>query len=468
MGVKLEGVPNTSPPIPPERRTSARYVSQLERRLERAERRLRAIEESRAWRLVTVYRRWRRALRRLGSSPPDVPVEVEGEVTTPETAIVIIDPAEQLREIREALGRWLGICSMAPSNEVVVMFSGTTSYQFKRANRPIRLSKVFLEEGVPVLFSYYRFGLEELPPIENPLLLQSPIDITEVILPEVLAADYGSKEKILFVSFPHQLMVRYLAYAALHGWTIAYDVRDDWEEFARVGAAGWYEPEYEWYVATHADVVTAVSRPLASKIEMLAGRPVEVNRNALDPGFPRREVLIDPDQPVIGYFGQLTDKWFDWNLIIQVARSLPEVMFELAGHQAPQLELPGNVSIMGLLDHQELARAAARWAGAVIPFKTGPLADAVDPIKVYEYLHLRLPTVASYMPQVVGYPGVTVAESPEDFIVAVARLVARPVPLGNEVESWLSENTWESRVAQYRTSWRNAGGGRIGRLTIEA
>ncbi|HKY48573.1 MAG TPA: hypothetical protein VJQ79_11385 [Acidimicrobiia bacterium] len=456
--------PTSSPP-PPNTNRSVRYVRSLERRLARAEQRLQAIEGSRAWRIVLGYRRLRRLITGAVISPPVH--EVDNTAPALETKIHAVDFDAQVSKVREALKRWVAAAKSAAGDEVVVMFSGTTSYQFRRANRPIRLSKVFLDQGVPVLFSYFRFNLQELPASENQLLLQSPIDITEIVLPEILAADFGDKENVLFASFPHQLMVRYLAYAALHGWTIVYDVRDDWEEFARVGAAVWYEPEFEWYVATHADVVTAVSRPLASKIELLAGRPVEVNRNALDPGFPRRQILIDSERPLIGYFGHLTEKWFDWSLMIRLARSLTNVSFELAGHQAPQLDLPDNISILGLLDHQQLATVTARWAGALIPFKMGPLTDAVDPIKVYEYLHLRLPTVSTYMPQLIGYPGVTVVESPEDFIAAVARLVESPRPLGDEVEGWLSENTWEGRVEQYRASWRSPDGGRMGQLTIE-
>ena len=54
--------------------------------------------------------------------------------------------------------------------------------------------------------------------------------------------------------------------AAQHGWVTVYDSRDDWEEFHKVGMAKWYHPGYERYIAQHADVVSAVSRPLARRV----------------------------------------------------------------------------------------------------------------------------------------------------------------------------------------------------------
>ena len=39
---------------------------------------------------------------------------------------------------------------------------------------------------------------------------------------------------------------------------------------------------------------------------------------------------------------------------------------------------------MGPKTHPEINVIAAEWSVAIIPFKTGLLSDAVDPIKIYE------------------------------------------------------------------------------------
>jgi glycosyltransferase involved in cell wall biosynthesis len=331
------------------------------------------------------------------------------------------------------------------------MFSGTTFVQDHRGNRPIRLTNVYVSRGCPVFFNYYRWRENDpLPEHPDKLLFQSPIDATPGLLDRLLAADFGRKRKLFFASFPHETMVRYLTVATQHGWVTVYDARDDWDEFAKVGMAKWHHPGYERYVAIHADIVSAVSQPLAQKIAALAGgRTVHVVPNGLDSRFPR-PAKRDPQgtSTTIGYFGHLTDRWFDWALVIEAARRYPTFTFELAGHQQPKLELPANIRLLGLLSHVELADRSTTWSVAIIPFKNGPLADAVDPIKIYEYLHLGLPVLATYFPQCRAYPGTTITEGREEFLENLPRLVGVTIPR-EEVDSWLSQNTWDRRVDTY-------------------
>nr|WP_055507910.1 methyltransferase domain-containing protein [Nonomuraea pusilla] len=424
------------------------------------------IRSSRAWRMLSVYRHLRRPGRPDPAQPRPAGVRPVAASGAP-TRTIVMRPAPEaapaarpaaprttaapvpLDEVRAGLREWVERARAAEGDEVVLMFSGTTFVQEARGNRPIRLTRVYLGRGCPVFFNYYRWrDSEPLPSHPDPLLFQSPIDITPHLLDEVLGADFGGKRKLLFASFPHEVMVRTLTHAAARGWVTVYDARDDWEEFAKVGMAKWYHPGHERYLVAHADVVTAVSAPLARKMETLGGRPVSVNANALDPDFPTPSVPRRADASKVGYFGHLTDKWFDWDLLLRAARAHPGLVFELAGHQQPDLRLPENVRLLGLLGHRELAELSAGWALALIPFRNGPLADAVDPIKVYEYLHLGLPVLATYFPQCADYPGVRVTESAAEFVAAIPQ-VAGSAPDAARVRAWLAANTWECRVEAY-------------------
>ncbi|MFC4123055.1 methyltransferase domain-containing protein [Nonomuraea zeae] len=420
------------------------------------------IRSSRAWRMLSVYRQLRRPGRpepaqqrleiRPATSSPGAPARtVVLRPSTPPAPAPQPVPAAPvpLEEFRIGLHEWIERAKAAEGDEVVLMFSGTTFVQEARGNRPIRLTRVYLGRDCPVFFNYYRWrDTDPRPSHPDPLLFQSPIDMTPRLLDEVLSADFGGKRKLLFASFPHETMVRTLTHAASLGWVTIYDARDDWEEFAKIGMAKWYHPGYERYVVAHADAVTAVSAPLARKMELLGGRKVSVNANALDPAFPAPTTPRAPDATRIGYFGHLTDKWFDWDLVIRAAKTYPHYIFELAGHQNPDLRLPENVHLLGLLGHRELAELSAGWALALIPFKNGALADAVDPIKVYEYLHLGLPVLTTYFPQCADYPGVRVTESAAEFVAAIPELMDSALDV-DEVRSWLARNTWECRVDAY-------------------
>jgi ubiquinone/menaquinone biosynthesis C-methylase UbiE/glycosyltransferase involved in cell wall biosynthesis/uncharacterized protein YoxC len=348
--------------------------------------------------------------------------------------------------------RWRRRAAAAPGNAVVFMYSGTIHIQEKRGNRPIRLSRVYLERQCPVFFNYWRWrNSDPLPDYDEPLLFQSPVDVTPTLVDRLLEADFGGKQKLMFASFPHELMVRVLSRAAQRGWVTIYDARDDWEEFHKVDMAKWYDPGFEAYLVRHADVVTAVSAPLARKLREIGDRDaLEVVPNGLDRAFPSASRPHEPPSPpVVGYFGHLTPKWFDWDLVIRAGHAHPDWRFELAGHQAPEdLKLPDNVKLLGLLGHAELAELSRRWTFAIIPFKVSALGEAVDPIKVYEYLHLGLPVLSSYMPQLRDYPGTVIAESSADFLALLPEMRGRRLDR-DSVRSWLDQNTWDARVDRY-------------------
>ena len=57
----------------------------------------------------------------------------------------------------------------------------------------------------------------------------------------------------------------------------------------------------------------------------------------------------------VGYFGHLTASWFDWDSLIEIAKSRPKYHFEIIGHSAPDdLELPKNIDLMGPKTHPEI------------------------------------------------------------------------------------------------------------------
>lgn len=374
-------------------------------------------------------------------------VDPKSDLVTPCRPTRALHPVED-----DEFERWRRRAAAAPGNDVVFMYSGTIHVQEKRGNRPIRLTREYLERGQPVFFNYWRWKKDEPPPEwEHPLLFQSPVDITPTLIDRLLEADFGGKRKLMFASFPHELMIRALSRAAQCGWVTIYDARDDWEEFQKVGMAKWYDPGFEEHLIRHADLVTAVSSPLARKLIAMGDREdIHVVPNGLDSKFPDPPGPRQPSEPpAVGYFGHLTPKWFDWDLVLRAARQHPDWRFELAGHQAPDdLSLPANVTLLGLLGHAELADLSRGWSFAIIPFKVSALGEAVDPIKVYEYLHLGLPVLSSYMPQMREYPGTFVSESREDFLALLPAMTEQDLDHAT-VRSWLEANTWEVRVKRY-------------------
>ncbi|MCK6547572.1 hypothetical protein L6R52_17110, partial [Myxococcota bacterium] len=339
----------------------------------------------------------------------------------------------------------------SPSPYALVMYSGTSFIKPIRANRPIRLTRVLLERKIPVLFSYHgALADPDVPGELDPLLLQTPVDYTNSIAPRLERLDLGAKKKVFIVSYPHLGVPRFLNRLNAAGWSTLYDCRDDWEEFELAQPMYWYKTSVERFVVNNVDATFCVSRPLAEKIAaMTKTRPVSVSPNAYDQHFLKRGYSRKLGERIkIGYFGHLSPSWFDWAALGEIARARPGYSFEIIGDHAPSgLALPPNVALLGPKDHPEICDAAASWHAGIIPFKMGKLADAVDPIKIYEYFALELPVVSFRMPQIDDYPYTKTVTTVSAFAAALdAAVRERPDPA--VLRAFLAENTWEHRVDQ--------------------
>ena len=353
-----------------------------------------------------------------------------------------------INQFQMDFNRFMADIEHSKAEELVFMFSGTTYVQDVRANRPIRLTRDLMKRGIPVIFNYHRWRrTDEHPEYAGDLLFQIPIDVTKQFMAK-LATLKTTKKKLFIVSYPHPIIPKILNRFKVNGWMNLYDARDDWEEFEKVGQAKWYSSSVEKYIVTNCDHVTAVSWPLAKKLD--AYEPldnVHVVPNALSPNFLSEGYKWKGSkQTKIGYFGHLTASWFDWDSLIEIAKQRPDYLFEIIGHSAPDdLDLPNNIDLMGPKTHPEINKIAAEWKVAIIPFKTGLLADAVDPIKIYEYMALDLPTVSFRMPQIDDYPYTITVENNEEFCFALDEYV-RYRPKRGVLKKWLAKNKWSDRV----------------------
>lgn len=416
------------------------------KRLQDENRRLR---ESASFRLGHLLVSAARSPRRMFSLPADL-VRLVAELRRSKA---FTDPTVgQAAIVRE---HWLSLAAdLRRRNDgpFVFLFSGTTFIQGTRGNRPIRQAQALLGRKVPVLFSYHRSRpADDLPASSHPLLVQSPVDVTMQVMEEIATEDLGGLRKLFIVSYPYPGIERYIALFRSNGWKIIYDCRDDWEEFAKVGMARWFDAGVESRLVAQVDATYCVSAPLVAKMQRLApGSQVALMPNAVEADFLPADYHHEPQSspPIVGYFGHLSSAWFNWDAFEEIARRLPRYHFEIIGHSAPTgRNLPSNVELLGPKPWQELHRYARRWSAAIIPFRIGALSDGVDPIKIYEYLSFGLPVVSFRMPQIQNYPYTTTVETTEAFCSALERACHTSVER-DVINAFLARNTWEVRAEE--------------------
>jgi glycosyltransferase involved in cell wall biosynthesis len=348
-------------------------------------------------------------------------------------------------------------------------------FQSTANQRPISCAKYLADHGSTVLYVAWQWSPgEEIPPEGQelyPRIFHLPLSTFQANL-DAIASAPGScplapgpqspapnpQPPIYLCSLPSAALVEAVRPLRAGGYHIHYDIMDDWEEFHRAGEAPWYAASVEREMVVLSDTVTAVSDRLAQKFARLRSDIVVV-RNGYDPAaldcrqfVAARSTLERPK--VVGYFGHLSDAWFDWETLWQAARKLPDVEFELIGYglsdrSRARLSEFRNIRFVGLVSQNDLHRYARKWWAGMIPFRPSVLSAAVDPLKIYEYLHFGLPTVVTGISGIAGYPLVHFATDPSGFLSALDQVQDRPgEKILSEVADFLKTCVWEARLAK--------------------
>lgn len=319
--------------------------------------------------------------------------------------------------------------------------------------RPINFAKYLSKKGYNVIFVAWQWD-------ENTIINKSYKYVYNNILqiPLYDFIDYeidfsGIKEKIFCINFPHEIFLSKINELRMQGFNIYYDIMDEWEEFEKVGQANWFDKSVEEKIILQADFVSAVSQFLIKKYNYLR-TDIMLSPNGFYKeltGYNNKNIALKKvinDEINIGYFGHLTDSWFDWDSIFKLAKRNQNYKFHIIGYGIPEkilnkLQKQENIVYYGKIPTAQLHNYVKGWNIGIIPFKTSALSQAVDPIKIYEYLYMGLPVIVSGIENVKNYPRTFYIESIQEFEKQVIKIVNNPK--FEEIDDFLEKSTWESR-----------------------
>jgi hypothetical protein len=174
-------------------------------------------------------------------------------------------------------------------------------------------------------------------------------------------------------------------------------------------------------------------------------------------GDPPAELapVVARGRPIVGYHGALA-RWFDYDLVAEVARRRPDLSFVLIGpdfdFSLRDNSLPAlpNVTWLGARPYAELPRYLAWLDVGIIPFRKSAVTHATSPIKLFEYMAAGIPVVISPMAESMQQSQAIVADTPE----AWGATLDRAIKLGRDeafraaLEFTARSNTWEMRAEQ--------------------
>ena len=112
-----------------------------------------------------------------------------------------------------------------------------------------------------------------------------------------------------------------------------------------------------------------------------------------------------PDGKIIGFFG-LISEWVDQELLVRLAKEIPDAHIVLIGKadvNVESLATVSNIHILGPKLFDELPSYVAHFDVGIIPFVVNDLTKAVNPIKLREMLAAGCPVVSTDLEEVRGW-----------------------------------------------------------------
>lgn len=152
------------------------------------------------------------------------------------------------------------------------------------------------------------------------------------------------------------------------------------------------------------------------------------------------------------YFGTVSE-WFDFDLVLQSLNDFENIKYVIYGPADAEIPKHERIDYRGTIEHDKLYDACRDVDCFIMPFKLDEVIEAVDPVKLYEYINFGKPIISVKYKEVERfrkfaelYNGYT------EYCEAITRVINNKYNLVTEEDrlKFLRENTWDMRVADIK------------------
>ena len=166
--------------------------------------------------------------------------------------------------------------------------------------------------------------------------------------------------------------------------------------------------------------------------------------------------------PLIGFYGAFAD-WIDTPLLAAIAVARPTWQLILIGSTlyAELAPLQGlqNVHLLGEKPYADLPAYLHRFDVAIIPFRRLPVTQAMNPVKLFEYLSAGKPVVATDLDEMRFYADYAIlASGSAAWLEAIERSLTDDSPQAQARRiAYARQNTWQARFATLQAALSSIG-----------
>lgn len=274
----------------------------------------------------------------------------------------------------------------------------------------------------------------------------------------IIRKELQRKTDYIYVTAPDQ--VNFLK--GIKGVKVIYDCMDDHVSLAKYNVKS-CEPD-ERKLVKRADYILASSNKikenLYNRYPEIRGKSISVVRNAYNGKVLMPEnVEVHDNRFVLAYFGTVSS-WFDFDMIKASLDIFENLFYKIIGPVETELYYHDRIEYVGTVEHDKLYDAVKEANCLIMPFKRGPIVDAVDPVKIYEYINFNKNILMVQYPEVERFSDYVYFYNNLDEYIEQIKLMmgTKQIKYSNsERISFLQENTWQSRADQIISSLESEG-----------
>lgn len=318
------------------------------------------------------------------------------------------------------------------ANKHIFIFAMVPYYDIGGGQRSAQLAKTYNRMGYLVHY-IYAYDSSDTGRRDDYLPVTKHLPLKTFTPKELITSLQG--EPIFVFEAPHKDFVPFLELASHLDARVIYEHIDNWD--TSLGSF-FYSAEILKAFLLKSDLVVATAQPLKKKLETLMRQDAELASttkavlyvpNALDtdlfePLLPQQTPAdLITGSPTLLYYGSLWGEWFDWTLLKYVAEQCPAASINLIGDYQPIKDrlddMPGNIHFLGPKLQKELPAYLRASDMALLPFKNDEIGKYVSPLKIFEYIGMDKPVLATSLPDIAGYPNVYASDDAEAWVKCV-------------------------------------------------